>query len=226
MHAADNGVDAINMSLGSFTSIGNKLREEPVRQDGLATFLAAEKRVANYVTGRGTVIVSSAGNSGADLNGIYVASPGQTQGHITVGATGIRPQPRFQPGISTDVRSFFSNYGADVDVAAPGGDCGLDDGCGASRPANWFEYLVLSSTVRPAAACAQTQSCAIGYGWKAGTSMAAPHVAGVAAIVRAVNPGLSANQVNGTIKSTAENLGDRQQFGHGMPNAAAAAGVN
>lgn len=227
MHAANNDVDVINMSLGSFTVIGNKLREEPVRQNGLATFLAAEKRVANYVTGRGTVIVSSAGNNGADLNGIYVASPGQTQGHITVGATGIRPEPRFQPGVSYDVRAFFSNYGADVDVAAPGGDCGIDGGCEASlRPANWFEYLVLSSTVRPSATCAQTQSCPVWYGWKAGTSMAAPHVAGVAAIVRAVNPGLSANQVNGTINSTAENLGNRQQFGHGMPTAAAAAGVN
>jgi subtilisin family serine protease len=225
IHAADNGVDVINMSLGSFTFIGNKLREEPVRQNRLATFLAAEKRVANYVTGRGTVLVSSAGNSGADLNGIYVASPGQIQGHITVGSTGIRPQPRFQPGISTDVRSFFSNYGADIDVAAPGGDCGLDAGCGASRPANWFEYLVLSSTVRPAAACAQTQSCVIGYGWKGGTSMAAPHVTGVAAIVRAVNPRSSALQVNSTITSTAEWLGDRQQFGHGIPDAAAAAGV-
>ena len=225
-HAADNGVDVINMSLGSFTFIGNKLREEPVRQNRLATFLAAEKRVANYVIGRGTVIVSSAGNSRADLNGIYVASPGQTQGHITVGATGIRPEPRYQAGISTDVRAFFSNYGADVDVAAPGGDCGLDTNCDRTlRPANWFEYLVLSSTVRPAAACAETQSCVTGYGWKAGTSMAAPHVAGVAAIVRAVKPGLSANQVNSTITSTAENLGDRQQFGHGMPNAAAAAGA-
>lgn len=225
-HAADNGVDVINMSLGSFTFIGNKLREEPVRQNGLATFLAAEKRVANYVMGRGTVIVSSAGNSGANLNGIYVASPGQTQGHITVGATGIRPEPRFQPGVSYDVRAFFSNYGADVDVAAPGGDCGLDGGCGASRPANWFEYLVLSSTVKPAVVCARTQSCAISYGWKGGTSMAAPHVAGVAAIVRAVNPGLSAIQVNSTIKRTAKDLGDRQQFGHGMPDAAAAAGAS
>lgn len=232
VHAADNGVDVINMSLGSFTFIGNDPKKfevfgadhEPSRQDGLATFLAAEKRVANYVTGRGTIMSTAAGNAGFNLNGAWVGTPAEVQGHITVGATGIRPAPRYQPGTSTDVRAYFSNHGAALDVAAPGGDCGLDSGCSASaRPANWFEYLVLSSIVAPGAACAQTQSCAVGYGWKGGTSMAAPHVTGVAAIVRAVNPGLSASTAGNVIRGTAQSLGDRQQFGHGMVDAAAAA---
>jgi hypothetical protein len=32
-------------------------------------------------------------------------------------------------------------------------------------------------------------------------------------------PGLSARQVSATLQRTAENLGDRQSFGHGMVNA-------
>ena len=226
IHAADTGVDAINMSLGSFTFIGNDPKRfeergwdhDPTRQNGLATLMAAESRVANYVTQRGTVIISSAGNSAADLNGTNVALPGQTQGHLTVGATGLRPNWWYQPGVSTDVLAGYSNFGAAIDVAAPGGDCG-PVGCVA-------QYLVLSTIVQNLnASCAETQSCTVWYGWKGGTSMAAPHVAGVAAIVRAVNPRLSANQVNATITRTADRLGDRQSFGHGMVDAAAAAGI-
>ena len=140
------------------------------------------------------------------------------------------PNPRYpQPG-AFDVRSFFSNYGAQVTLAAPGGDCGLPDDCNpATRPANWFEYLILSSTVnlsRPnlqlPAACAATESCPVAYGYKAGTSMASPHAAGVAGLIYDAKPGLSAKQVGSVLKRTAENLGDRQAFGHGMVNAAEA----
>lgn len=232
VHAADAGVDVINMSLGGFTVLGNDPKKfevfdaefVPSRQDGLALFLAAEKRVANYVSGRGTIMVSAAGNEGFDLNGSWLFTPGEVQGHITVGATGIRPQPRYQPGVSTDVRAFYSNFGTALDVAAPGGDCGLAGSCSASqRPANWFEYLVLSTIVSPAESCARRESCPTGYGWKAGTSMATPHVAGVAAILRAVSPTVSASQAQTTILGTAESLGSRQQFGHGMVNAAAVA---
>jgi hypothetical protein len=39
----------------------------------------------------------------------------------------------------------------------------------------------------------------------------------------AANPRLSALQVNSLVTRTAQRLGDRQQFGHGMPDALAAA---
>jgi lantibiotic leader peptide-processing serine protease len=224
LHAADHGVGVINMSLGSFTFIGNDpkkfevfgLEHEPTRQDGLATFLAAEKRVANYVLGKGTVIASSAGNSGWNLNGAWIASPGQTQGHITVGATGYRGGPPFVYGISADIRAPYSNYGAAIDVVAPGGDCG------PTAPACIAQFFVLSSYVIPGGACAETRSCPVGYAWSTGTSMAAPHVAGVAALAQQARPNLSANQVTNLIRRTAEDLGNRQQFGHGMVDADAA----
>ena len=212
--AADRGFEVINMSLGSLQRKGGKGTND------LNAFIRAENRVAKYVLKAGTTIVASAGNSDVDLNGLYYNTPGGVPGIINVGATGIRPEPRYpQPG-AFDVRAFFSNYGAQVTLAAPGGDCGLPDDCNReTRPANWFEYLILSSTVAPSPACAATESCPVGYGYKAGTSMASPHAAGVAGLIYDAKPGLSAKQVGSVLKRTAENLGDRQAFGHGMVNA-------
>jgi len=217
MDAADRGFDVINMSLGSLQRKGGKGTND------LNAFIRAENRVADYVLKAGTTIVASAGNSNVDLNGLYYNTPGGVPGIVNVGATGIRPQPRYpQPG-AYDVRSFFSNYGAQVNIAAPGGDCGLPDDCDPTkRPANWFEYLIYSSTVAANPECAATESCPVRYGWKAGTSMASPHVAGVAGLIRDANPGMSPKQVVSLLKRSAENLGDRQLFGHGMVNAESA----
>lgn len=97
--------------------------------------------------------------------------------------------------------------------------------CDADRPLNWFECLVLSSIVAPNTTCAATASCPVAYGWKGGTSMASPHIAGVAALVKDANPGISARQVKNIIKQTTDKIGHRQLFGHGVVNAAAAVGA-
>jgi len=62
-----------------------------------------------------------------------------------------------------------------------------------------------------------------GYGEKNGTSMASPHVAGVAALVWAVNPGWSNETVRTQLRDTAEDLGDSSLYGNGLVNAAEAA---
>ena len=49
--------------------------------------------------------------------------------------------------------------------------------------------------------------------------MATPHVAGVIGLVRDANRKLTPNQVEALIKTTADDLGDHQSFGHGMVNA-------
>lgn len=64
-----------------------------------------------------------------------------------------------------------------------------------------------------------------GYQTMSGTSMAAPHVSGVAALMKSLSPGMSFSQVEGQIKSTADDLGmisDRQ--GAGRLNACNAVG--
>ncbi|OLD38874.1 MAG: hypothetical protein AUI83_23560 [Armatimonadetes bacterium 13_1_40CM_3_65_7] len=66
-----------------------------------------------------------------------------------------------------------------------------------------------------------------GYSLMSGTSMAAPHVAGVAALIRAGNPTLTPSQVRAQIEQTATHLGSpgfNPQFGWGLVNAAAVVG--
>ncbi len=57
----------------------------------------------------------------------------------------------------------------------------------------------------------------------AGTSMATPHVSAVAAYVRAIHPDWTPGQVRAWLQSTAQTIGHRPGFGHGMVNADAAA---
>jgi lantibiotic leader peptide-processing serine protease len=218
LDAAERGFEVINMSLGALVTFGPDQDNRMV-----AALRTSNQRVAGRVLRAGTVIVASAGNEAFDLTGPALNLPGGSSGILNVAATGIRPDPVYpQPG-AYDVLAFYSNVGAPVDIAAPGGDCGLDDSCDpATRPANWFEYLVLSSFVDPNPTCAETESCPVGWAYAGGTSMAAPHVAGAAGLLRDAEPRLSPRQVGARLRQTAEQIGPRLAFGHGMVDADAA----
>jgi lantibiotic leader peptide-processing serine protease len=216
MDAADQGFEVINMSLGALGSFQGP--------DGAAASFTANQRVANYVRQQATYIVASAGNAALDLNGPIFNLPGGVPGITNIGATGIRPDPFFPQEGEFDVLSYYSNFGAAVPLVAPGGDCGLPDSCDpATRPPNFLGFTILSSSVAPNPVCAVTESCPVGWAFAIGTSMAAPHVSGVAGLVRDQNPSLNPNQVEAILMLTAENLGDYQLFGHGMVDAYAAA---
>jgi len=215
LDAAEQGFDVINMSLGVFLTFGSD-------QDNrwIATFRAAGKRVTDRVLRAGTMVVAAAGNDASDLSGPALHLPSDTPGILGVGATGIRPDPAFPQADAFDVLAFYSNYGAPVGIAAPGGDCGLDVGCDpGTRPGNWFEYLVLSSVVDANPVCAATRSCPVGWAYLAGTSMASPHVAGVAGLLRDAEPKLTPRQVDARLRQTAQSIGPRLTFGHGMVDA-------
>lgn len=90
--------------------------------------------------------------------------------------------------------AFYSNYGDNVDIAAPG----------TSIPSLFLDdqYVVMS-----------------------GTSMASPHVAGLCALIRSVNPSLSNDEVYDIVRDTATDLGAPgvdQYYGYGEINANAA----
>ena len=225
--AASRGYKVINMSLGGYGEFGTGKGTNE-----LATFIAADKRIVSLVNRLGTTVVASSGNGNVNLNGRVYHVPGDAPGVINTGATGIRPNWYYEPGVSWDVRAFYSNYGAAVDISGPGGDCGEDDDCTGSVPNYWY-YFVFSTYVELGdaeetgvpAPCAATASCPAGYAWSAGTSMATPHVAGVAALINAAQPGITPKQVKARIKATADNIGNRQLFGAGVVNAAVAVGA-
>ena len=92
-----------------------------------------------------------------------------------------------------------SDRGTRVDVLAPGGD---------SATSTDFSDAQIYSTVADGA---------VGYGYKAGTSMATPHVAGVAAMIFGIDPTFTAKDVKDIIKSTA--TGSYGEEGYKMLNA-------
>lgn len=137
----------------------------------------------NQVTANGVVIVVAAGNENDDASQY---SPASCANVITVGATDF-----------AGARAPYSNYGPRVDVMAPGGD--------VTKDLNDDEYAdgVLSLS-------RYDDTGQFIYAFENGTSMAAPHVAGVVALMKALNPSLNTTQVLQILKSTARPLDESQ----------------
>ncbi|WP_284618131.1 S8 family peptidase [Aquabacterium humicola] len=147
----------------------------------------------NGARGRGAVVVVAAGNSNQNAANF---SPASCSGVITVAAVN-----------RSGGRAYYSNYGSIVDVAAPGGDTRFSSADGILSTLN-------AGTGAPAGD---------NYAYYQGTSMATPHVAGVAALMLSKNPGLTPDQVESLLKSTARAFpATCSQCGAGIVNAAAA----
>ncbi len=134
----------------------------------------------NGAVARGTTVVVAAGNSNMDARNF---SPANCNNVVVVGAA------RINGG-----RAGYSNYGTAVDIAAPGGGGEQDPGNGG-----WDGYVLqtgYSGTTTPT-------SGEYLYTGLAGTSMAAPHVAGIVALVQA---GLAAQQRDPLTPAAVETL--------------------
>ena len=147
------------------------------------------------VRNAGVLVVAAAGNA----NSSQLQYPASYDGVVSVSATDF-----------ANNRAPYSSYGSRVDVAAPGGSTGADLN-GDGRGDGVLSTLVddSSGTRSPTLKLYQ------------GTSMATPHMAGVLALMRAVHPTLSPDDVDellsaGTITTDLGAAGRDDIYGHGL----------
>jgi len=151
----------------------------------------------------GVTVVAASGNDGTGTL-IYPAS---LEGVVSVGAVDINK-----------AHASYSNYGAQVDIAAPGGD-NTPDINGDGVPDS-----ILSTVGNEVTQANGQTKIEYTFATSVGTSMAAPHVAGVVALMKAVNPGLTPEEVDELLSAgkMTEDLGNRgrdDEFGYGLINA-------
>jgi lantibiotic leader peptide-processing serine protease len=216
--AGGGGADIINMSLGATFARGGG-------NTGAGALVAALNQAVNYATAHNVLVVCSAGNNALDLDhsGSIITVPAMSGSAIAVSATA---PVGFAVGWPNGATNFsdpatYSNYGhSEVWVGAPGGDSALPGSALCSIPrvvgppvttACWVFDLVLSPG-------SQSGS----YFFASGTSMAAPHVAGVAALIKQKFPTISVGDLKTAIAQSADPMDNGAFYGHGFLDAAAA----
>ena len=189
MWAASHGVDIVNNSY----SMDPWVYWSPTDPEQAAGLEAATRSI-KYAQDKGLAVIAAAGNEGVDIdnptidNGSPTDVPTPTknravQGGIRVPSmldgvaqvSAVGQAYNVKPGLSLG-RAEFSNYGNTIDFAAPGDQI----------------YSTVPLLFYPS-----------GYAVADGTSMATPHVSGVAALIKSVHPELSGAQVIDLMKKQA-----------------------
>ncbi|MBL93559.1 MAG: hypothetical protein CMH56_17295 [Myxococcales bacterium] len=133
------------------------------------------------------ILVAAAGNEDQDVVNV---TPANIDDIISVGAFRFDGQ-----------RAFYSNWGAQVDLMAPGGQTNVDQN-GDGQPDGIFSFNSND------------------YRWEHGTSMATPHVAGVLGLALAINPDLNQASAQQLLYDTVDQTGQcNEGCGGGLLNA-------
>ena len=132
-----------------------------------------QQEVINQLTSKGIVVIAAAGNETTSIP----SYPAALNDVISVSATTI-----------ADELAPYSNFGPTIDVAAPGGEL---DGNG-DRDGVYSTVMI----VEQGSSVQKTD-----YVYSAGTSMASPHIAGVAALMKSVYPEMGSNEFFTAISS-------------------------
>jgi serine protease len=133
--------------------------------------------IVNQLVAKGIVVIAAAGNESTSSP----SYPAALDNVISVSSTGF-----------TDELAPYSNFGSTVDVAAPGGDSSADQ--------NNDGYIdgVLSTVLSVEKG---TSNTSFEYVFMQGTSMASPHMAGVAALMKSVYPSMGPNEFLSALSS-------------------------
>jgi subtilisin family serine protease len=224
-YAGDQGIDIVNLSLFADPYLYYCKSEAEQR-----AILKELEAAARYAQQRGVLIVASAGNEMADLqhpglddispdwppdseeeryvkNNCRVA-PGELPGVMTVSATG----PIGVPGYNLWIADYSSVGMSRVDVTAPGGDyfratgTAQDAVLGAvtsTSDSGTWDYFDFLSQFYPGITVVDGGAR---YAFFNGTSMSAPHAAGVAALVKQMHPNWSPGAVKAAVQRSAQHL--------------------
>ncbi|MCP3821264.1 S8 family serine peptidase [Streptomyces sp. A3M-1-3] len=194
--AADHGVEITNNSYYIDPWLYNCL-DDPDQ----AAIVDAVNRASKYAQRKGTLHLASAGNSNHDLASDAIVDdsspddttpvertidpsecwdiPTQLPGVVTVTATGVQ-----------NLKSYYSSYGRGVaDIAAPGGD----------------KYQIPDTPAKNGRILSTMPNNA--YAYLQGTSMASPHAAGVAALLKSTHPWAGPEALQALLKAQADNPG-------------------
>ncbi|MEO8295263.1 MAG: S8 family serine peptidase [Gemmatimonadota bacterium] len=140
----------------------------------------------------GSLIIAAAGNDGTSTPNFPASYP------EVVSVSAVGPDA---------ILASYSTFGSTIDIAAPGGDVADGDGSFGVESTAW-DFV-------------NNMPIYDNQTWN-GTSMASPHVAGVAALILAANPGLTAAQIRARLETYTIDLGAAgkdNQYGNGLVNA-------
>ena len=211
VQAADRGADAINMSFGT---------------DGQTAPSQAIVQAIDYAVAKDAVLVAAAADNPVEQNGdpASLLQPTGTGPDITAGRGLTVTAANF-----AGARAPFAGRGSQISLAAPGsfGERIGPAGIFAAFPANATEIEAGQGLLfpTPGCNCRATFAGDSRYAYLEGTSMAAPIVAGIAALVRQVNPDTTAADIIRVLKQSASRpagSGWNADLGWGIVNAAAA----
>jgi subtilisin family serine protease len=220
--AAEIDSDVANLSLGAY----------PVPRPGLGSFYGGFlDRATTHATREGTLLVTAAGNDAADLqhDRRVISIPNEAAQAVSVSATGPigfnwGDEGLYEP---TYTPANYTSYGTNA-VTVAGGGGNYDP----ALPPGYYYDLVYNciGEFPPEDPDAEEPvpdfdaDPTYSYGWVAGTSMAAPQVAGTAALVKSQNPDSNPNRIESVLKRTARvpDGYDKSYYGAGIVDPLAA----